>query len=104
MKEEDFNFDYSEDNEDYEILKKMEMRAKKELMRIYKKVKKGVDFFEIDFNVISFFGDKLNEICRKYGYKILKVFRKSKVLKKYDVLYCYMVRAERGIEIVNPND
>jgi len=97
-------FECSEDKEDYEILKKMEMRAKRELMRIYKKVKKGVDFFEIDFNVIPFFGDKLNKICKKYGYRILKAYRKSKVLPKYDVVYCYIVKAERGIEIVNPND
>jgi len=97
-------FEYSEDKEDYEILKKMEMRAKRELKRIYKKVKKGVDFFEIDFNVISFFGDELNKICKKYGYRILKVYRKSRVLPKYDVVYCYLVKAERGIEIINPHD
>jgi len=97
-------FEYSEDREDYEILERMEREAKKELMRIYKKVKKGVDFFEIDFNVISFFGDKLNKICKKYGYKVLKVLRKSKVLRKYDVIYCYMVKVDRGIEIVNFKD
>jgi len=30
------DFEYSEDKEDYEILKRMERIAKKELMKIYK--------------------------------------------------------------------
>jgi len=96
------DFEYSEDKEDYEILKRMERIAKKELMKIYKRVKRGDDFFEIHFNVIAFFGDKLNKICKKYGYKILEVHRKSRVIPKYDVLYCYMVRGKK-VKIINPD-
>jgi len=97
---EDEEFEYSDDEIDYLILAKAKKEAKKELERIENEMKNGTSFFEINYNVVSFFREKLKKLCKKYRYFVIETGEKCKMFKNAYAKTYYLIKSDLEPEIL----